>query len=182
MKANRLLMLGVVSLMSVSSALAADAPPAFDATYSIVDNHGNNANTHKLSDGAGHTRTETMINNGKTISIVDYPSMTVWTILESQKLITKGPYKGDAEAEGAALLETLPDTTVCGRPCAGKIETVKGGIKKTWTDKALKIMVQTTFTGGGLTRTTSLTSLSTAVPSADNFVVPTDGYTTMNRP
>ena len=182
MKANRLLMLGAMSLISVSSAMAAEAPPAFDATYTIVDNRGTHATTHKLSDGAGHTRTETDVNNGKTISIVDYHTMTVYTILESQKLITKGPYKGDAEAEGAALLETLPDTTVCGRPCTGKIETVKGGIKKTWTDKALKIMVQTTLQGGDLTRTTSMTSLSTAVPSPDNFVVPTTGYTMMNRP
>lgn len=181
MKANRILMLGVLSLISVSSALAAEAPPAFDATYSIADNHGNNATTHKLSDGAGRTRTETSINGGKTVSIVDYPSMTVWTILESEKIITKGPYKGDAEAEGAALMETLPDATICGRPCTGKLESVKGGLKKTYTDKGIKIMVQTTFTGGGLSRTTTLTSLSTATPAAENFVVPTTGYTMMAR-
>ncbi|MBS1997601.1 MAG: hypothetical protein JSS86_14870 [Cyanobacteria bacterium SZAS LIN-2] len=182
MKATGLLMAGVLSLVSAAAAFAADIPPAYDATYSITDNHGNAATTHKLSDGAGRTRTETTINGGKTITIVDLNTMMVYTILESQKIITRGHYKADSESEGATLMQDLGVRNISGHLCLGKVEAVKGGLKETWTDKIQKIMVQSIFSGGSLKRTTNLTALTMGAPSADNFTLPTSGYTIMDRP
>jgi hypothetical protein len=185
MKANRLFLsaaLCLSALTSASAALAANPwPMAYDATYTIVDNHNGTATSRYLSNGTGRTRKETTLGQGKTVTIVDYPTKTVYTIMAAQKMIAKGPWKGDQDANTGAEIVDLGTSNVDGHICKGAECAVKGGIKSIWTDKKTNIMVRTIFKGSGTTRQTDMTAYAEGAPDAAFFELPS-GYTIVAKP
>ena len=162
MKAKSLLITALMSLSTVSAALAAPAatpfPTACDATYTSVDNHNGTNNSHYLSNGTGRTRKETTVNNSKTVIIVDYPTKMAYTIIESQKVVAKGPWRGDSFTDPGVLIKELGTQTVDGHVCVGVECAIKGGVKTSWTDKVTKVLVRSIVKGGSTERTTDITA------------------------
>jgi hypothetical protein len=186
MKANSLLAATVISLSTLTAAIAAPAanpyPAAYDATYTCVDNHQGTLQQRFASNGTGRSRKEMSLPTGKTTIIVDYPTKTAWTIIEKMKVITKGPWKGDTEQATGVEIVNLGERTVDGHVCKGARYAVKGGIKTEWNDKVTKIMVQSVLKGGNTERQTDLTAYTAGAPDPSLFVVPTAGYSLIQKP
>ena len=187
MKANSLLAATVISISTLTAALAAPAaspfPVAYDATYNVVDNHQGTMQQRFASNGTGRSRKEMTVKGTKTTIIIDYPTKTAWTIMEVNKLITKGPWKGDNDQQPSGVeIVDLGDKTVDGHACKGARYAVKGGIKTEWTDRVTKIMISSSLKGGDTERQTDITSYTAGAPAADLFQIPTTGYTLVSKP
>lgn len=91
----------VVTIAAVNSAWAANYPKAYDATYETTMAGVGTMQNHYMSDGKGHTRSETSDKTGITqISLMDYPQHTVTTgmVIDGQKRSMQNPlpdYEGD---------------------------------------------------------------------------------------
>jgi hypothetical protein len=188
-KATRLLMFGLLSLSAVNSALAADVyPKAYDATYEIKSGRGITA-MHMLSNGKGQTRTETGVAGGpKTVSIIDYPGKTMWTIIEASKMVMKGPVKNKPvttmdEAEAKKMNATdLGSKMVNGHMSQGWSYKNAQGSTEVWIDKEAGVAVKSTSTNNGTTSEMNIKTLSSNAPPDSNFKIPNTGYKIIAMP
>jgi outer membrane lipoprotein-sorting protein len=185
MKASRILMFGLLSLAAVNSALATDVyPRVYDATFEIK-NGKMVMPMHMLSNGKGLTRTETgMPGLPKTVTIMDYPNHTSYTIMEGQKMILKGPTKTagkpmDADEAKRLNATDLGTKMVNNHMSQGWSYKNADGNTEIWVDKEAGVPVKSTSTSKGATSEMNIKSLSTTIPAEANFKVPAAGYKIM---
>ena len=176
------------SIVTAGAAIAANHyPTAYDASY---DNKtGAMAmKMHMLSNGKGQLRSESDMGNGtKTVTIMDYPKKTCWTIMEKQKMIMKTALSDDGvksmDAEQAKKLKAtdLGNKMVNGRMSHGYSYKTAQGTFETWTDEKAEVLVKSTSNTGGTTSEMNLTALTLKVPDDSNFQVPTSGYKVISQ-
>ena len=174
--------------VNVAGALATNPyPTAYDASY---DNKtGAMAmKMHMLSNGKGLVRSESDMGNGvKTISIMDYPKKTCWTIMEKQKMIMKttltdeGAKPMDAEQVKKLKATDLGNKMVNGRMSHGYSYKTAQGTFETWTDEKAEVLTKSLSKTGTTSSEMNLTSLTLKVPDDANFKVPTSGYKVISQ-
>jgi hypothetical protein len=181
-----LLLSGAIN--ATDAALAANPyPTAYDATY---DNKTGptEMKMHMISNGKGQLRTETDMPGGmKSISIMDYPKKTCWTIMEKQKMIMKTKLTADAattmDTEQAKKLKAtdLGNKMVNGRMSHGWSYKTPQGTTESWTDEKAEVMTKSVTKTASMTSEMNLKSLSLKVPDDSNFAVPTTGYKVISQ-
>lgn len=182
----------ITSALATTAAIAADDYPypkqAFDATFLTTSPNGN-VNMRMLSDGKGHTRSETSVAGTKSVVISDYPNKVAYSIMEAQKMIVKVPLSPavknsvqDAESAKRMNAKSLGAKTVNGHPCHGWEYTTKEGKSTVWTGDDIDYVVQSITLAGPAKMQMDLKTFVKKVPSADSFKVPTVGYKTMEVP
>jgi len=75
-------LLAAFSVAVISAAWADDYPKAYDSTYQTTIDGVGTYETHYVSDGKGHVRSEsTQANGEKTICLMDYPNQVLITTM-----------------------------------------------------------------------------------------------------
>lgn len=178
MKAVRTLVLAVTALALGQASFAGQIyPKVYDATYDSKTPAGAAA-LRMTSDGKGKLRTESNSGGMKVVSIIDYPGKMSYSILETQKMVTKMPLKAEYEGEMNPELAKKKKATdlgtkeIAGHKAHGWKYTVPGGSTEVWMDEAAGIMVQSRTTASGYTTESTLKTFTTQAPSPALFAIP----------
>lgn len=177
----------------LTTALAADFAQAqegpktsFEATYTSIGPAGPST-VRIISDGHGHTRTETTTNGSKYVSINDFNSKSCVTLIDQQKMAMKTPLKSaqdvhDAETARKCKARSIGTKVINGHPCHGWECTADGGKIEVWTGDDINYMVKSESSTAQGKVTMDLKSWSpNPTIREDHFKVPA-GYRIMDVP
>ena len=180
----------MVSLLTVclgSQSLAQHwAKKPFDASYDVQSAAGKTS-LRMVTDGQGHMRNEMTTTAGKMISIIDAPKKVMYSVMESQRMVTKLPYNDagagvtDEQSAKAMNAKSLGAKVIDGHPCHGWQTVVKDATTDSWTGDDIGCVVLSTTKGPNYTSGMKLIKYSAAKPTASEFVVPS-GYKVMEMP
>jgi len=157
----------------------------YDASYEVVSNAGRSS-LRMVTDGQGRTRNEMTTTAGKMTSIIDAPAKVMYSIMESQRMVTKMPYTetnsvSDEQSAKAANAKALGTKVIDSHPCHGWQTMNKDATTETWTGDDIGCVVLSTTKGPSYSSTMRLLKYSAAKPSPSDFVVPS-GYKVMEMP
>ena len=177
----------MVSLLTVfigSQSLAQNwSKKPFDATYNVQSQAGKTS-LRMLTDGQGHVRNDMTTAAGKMISIIDIPNKVMYSIMESQRLVTKMPYQDqgysitDEQSAKAANAKSLGVKVIDGHPCHGWQTISKDATTESWTGDDIGCVVFSTTKGSNYSSEMKLVKYSPAKPGPSEFAVPS-GYKVM---
>lgn len=179
-------MVSVLTIFIGSQSLAQHwSKKPFDASYEVTSAAGKNS-LRMLNDGQGRVRNEMSTAAGKMTSIVDAPAKVMYSIMESQKMVTKMPYKEqpsvtDEQSAKALNAKSLGVKVIDGHPCHGWQTVNKDATTETWTGDDIGCVVLSTTKGPSYSSTMRLLKYSAAKPSSSDFAVPS-GYKVMEMP
>lgn len=171
---------------ALNAAWAANYPQAYDATFETTVQGAGTSKMHTTSDGKGHLRTETEMKGNKTTSIMDYPSKTVTTLMDAQKMYMKMAFKEDqaqiTDQESAKRLnaKSLGTKVINGHPCHGFERSQSGAVSQYWIGDDTHCLVHQETTSPTSHSVTDLKTWSAKVP-AISLDVPS-GYKELKMP
>jgi YD repeat-containing protein len=178
------------STISTISACAGDVPSYVKKPYDVTMTSTTPAgpNTIRTScDGKGHLRSEVDTQGQKTISLIDYPAMTVTSLIVAQKMMIKMPMPAqedpitDAESAKKAHAKDLGSKVMNGHPCHGYETKKDDTTTQTWVGDDIHYLVHSELTTPKMKCVTDLKSYSDKAPEASLFDVPA-GYKEMKMP
>jgi len=156
------------------SALAAEIPPAFEATYEKTT-QGMKTTTKISSDGKGKMKTVSDSPGGKVESLIDYPGKTTTSVMHGQHMYMKNPLTEGYKDESVMKKEfkSLGSNTFNGHPCHGYEGKVGNAISRTWIGDDVHVMVHSETDGGSYKSSSDLKSYS-AKPGDVSLAIPAD--------
>ncbi|MBX9723917.1 MAG: DUF4412 domain-containing protein [Candidatus Obscuribacterales bacterium] len=167
------LSLSVVALAQLAlPSLAAGPTKAFEAT---VESAATGGTSQQWSDGKGHLRSESMLGGVKRVSILDFNTMTSYSINDQNKTITQMPLSG-GESDPSMQWTPIGNKVIDGHPCQGKRSSANGSVYELWTGTDTGCTVLLTSNGSPVQK---LKSWTAATPSAAMFSLPS-GYKTVD--
>ncbi|MCC6978198.1 MAG: DUF4412 domain-containing protein [Candidatus Melainabacteria bacterium] len=179
----------MVSLLTVfigSQSLAQHwSKKPFDASYEVQSAAGKSS-LRMLNDGQGRVRNEMSTAAGKMTSIIDAPAKVMYSIMETQRMATKMPYKEapsvtDEQSAKALNAKSLGVKVIDGHPCHGWQTVNQDSTTESWTGDDIGCVVLSTTKGPSYSSTMRLLKYSAAKPSPSDFSVPA-GYKVMEMP
>lgn len=179
-------MVAVLTISIGSQSLAQHwSKKPYDASYEVQSSAGKNS-LRMVTDGQGRVRNEMSTAAGKMTTIIDAPAKVMYSVMESQRMVTKMPYKEqpavtDEQSAKAANAESLGAKVIDGHPCHGWQTVNKDSTTESWTGDDIGCVVLSTTNGPGYSSTMRLLKYSAAKPSASDFAVPA-GYKVMEMP
>ncbi len=180
-------MISVLTICLGSQSLAQHwSKKPFEASYDVQSAAGKTS-MRMVNDGQGHMRNEMSTAAGKMISIIDVPNKVMYSVMESQRMVTKMPYKDsgtgvtDEQSAKAANAKELGAKVIDGHPCHGWQTVSSGATTESWTGDDIGCVVLSTTKGPNYTSGMKLLKYSAAKPNASEFVVPS-GYKVMEMP
>jgi hypothetical protein len=156
------------------SALAAEIPPAFEATYEQT-NQGLKMTSKMSSDGKGKFKSISDSPSGKVETLIDYPGKTSTTVMYGQHMYMKQPLKEGYKDESVLKKEakSLGANTFNGHPCHGYETKTGNAVSRTWIGDDCHVMVHSETDGGSYKSSSDLKSYS-AKPGDVALAIPAD--------
>lgn len=165
-----------VGILSLSSAQAmAQLPPErpYDAVYQTLADSSSSMQTHIISDGRGHTRSESTISGQQYVSIMDSTKRVCYALNAQMKTATKVPFDTSAyyDPNYAKSQKPIGVKVVEGHPCHGWLMNSGGHQTQTWVADDIGCTVLVTSDNKPFMR---LVKFQPYAANASMFTVPSD--------
>jgi hypothetical protein len=157
------------------SSLAADFPPAYEATYTQVFG-GKKSTVTAASDGKGKMKTKMIEASGIAMeSVADYPAKSTTTVMYQEKMWAKTPIKEPYQDENALkkVGKSLGTKMFDGHLCNGYETKVGESVCQTWIGADTHEIVHFENVGGVAKNVMDLTSFSDKAGDV-SLVIPKD--------